>query len=96
MNVSFHFVIDIFFGRVVVQLVKRHSIVSYSASSPTMLGAGRSAYMLLITFRKFELLPRQPVISSGLELCSHTGWDLLAMVEMEVFLVLARKLFYFS
>jgi hypothetical protein len=60
-----------------------------------MLGAGRSAYMLLVTFRKFELLPRQPVISSGLELCSHTGWDLLAMVEMEVFFSLGQKVVLF-
>ncbi len=60
-----------------------------------MLGGGRSAYMLLITFGKFELLPRQPVISSGLELCSHTGWDLLAMVEMEVFFSLGQKVVLF-
>jgi hypothetical protein len=51
--------------------------------------------MLLITFGKFELLPRQPVISSGLELCSHTGWDLLAMVEMEVFFSLGQKVVLF-
>lgn len=59
------------------------------------VGARRSAYLLLITFGKFELLPRQPVISSGLELCSHTGWDLLAMVEMGVFFSLGQKVVLF-